>query len=107
MGHVLHNWDLDRRKLVLAKAYALPAGGRLVVYEAQIDDERRRDAAGLLGSLNLLIETAGGSNFTAAECRTGCTRRASGTPTEALGRPRVDGERDEVITAKRPSFARD
>jgi hypothetical protein len=70
MGHVLHNWDLHRRKMLLVKAHAaLPAGGRLVVYEALIDDERRRNAPGLLASLNMLIETTGGSDFTAAECQ--------------------------------------
>jgi hypothetical protein len=71
MGHVLHNWDLDQRKVLLAKAHAaLPMGGRLVVYEALIDDERRHNAQGLLASLNMLIETSGGANFTGAECRT-------------------------------------
>jgi hypothetical protein len=70
MGHVLHNWSLDRRKALLAKAHeALPEGGRLVVYETIIDDERRQNPIGLLASLNMLIETEGGSDYTAAECR--------------------------------------
>jgi hypothetical protein len=33
-----------------------------------LDDERRRNTAGLLMSLNMLIETPGGSEYTAAEC---------------------------------------
>ena len=42
MGHILHDWDLDEKQILLAKAYdALPAGGALIVYEAIIDDERR------------------------------------------------------------------
>ena len=43
MGHILHDWDLDEKRLLLQKAYdALPDGGALIVYEAIIDDERRR-----------------------------------------------------------------
>ena len=38
MGHVLHDWDLERKRLLIAKAYgALPQGGALVVYETIID----------------------------------------------------------------------
>jgi SAM-dependent methyltransferase len=69
MGRVLHNWDLATKKMLLAKAYsALPAGGALIVYERLIDDERRINAAGLLASLNMLIMTAGGFDFTGADC---------------------------------------
>ena len=43
MGHILHDWNLDEKRMLLAKAYAaLPEGGALIVYEAIIDDERRR-----------------------------------------------------------------
>jgi O-methyltransferase domain/Dimerisation domain len=76
MGRVLHNWDLATKKALLAKAYeALPCGGALVVYERLIDDGRRTSAAGLLASLNMLIVTAGGFDFTAADC-TGWMREA-------------------------------
>jgi len=69
MGRVLHNWDLATKRMLLAKAYeALPGGGALVVYERLIDDERRTSAAGLLASLHMLIVTAGGFDFTAADC---------------------------------------
>jgi precorrin-6B methylase 2 len=70
MGHLLHGWDLDTKRLLLAKAYeALPAGGRVIVYDAMIDDERRQNAFGLLMSLNMLIETPGGFDYTGAACR--------------------------------------
>ena len=36
--------------------------------EAIIDDERRQNAFGLLMSLNMLIETQGGFDFTGADC---------------------------------------
>ncbi len=67
LGRVLHDWSLDERRQLLAKAYAaLPEGGALLVYETIIDDERRENAFGLLMSLNMLIETEG-RNYTAAE----------------------------------------
>jgi len=69
MGHILHDWDLDQKRLLLRKAHeVLPRGGALIVYEAIIDDERRANAFGLLMSLNMLIETAGGFDFTGADC---------------------------------------
>ena len=69
MGHVIHDWDLDQRKFLIRKVYdALPAGGALIVYDAIIDDERKHNAFGLLMSLNMLIETPGGADYTAAEC---------------------------------------
>jgi hypothetical protein len=69
MGHVLHNWNLEQKKLLIAKAYAaLPVGGALVIYEALIDDDRSENAFGMLMSLNMLLVTAGGFVFTGAQC---------------------------------------
>ena len=69
MGHILHDWDMAEKRLLLAKAYAaLPAGGSLIVYDTMIDDERRENAFGLLMSLNMLIETKGGFDYTGADC---------------------------------------
>lgn len=70
MGHILHDWTLDEKMMLLRKAYdALPSGGALIVHEAIIDDARRRNAFGLLMSLNMLIETHGGFDFTGADCK--------------------------------------
>jgi hypothetical protein len=70
MGRILHDWDLDEKRTLLKKAYeALPDGGALIVYEAIIDDDRRENAFGLLMSLNMLIETPGGFDFTGADCQ--------------------------------------
>jgi O-methyltransferase/methyltransferase family protein len=69
MGHILHDWDLDEKMRLLRKAFdALPPRGALLVYEAIIDDDRRTNAFGLLMSLNMLIETHGGFDFTGADC---------------------------------------
>jgi hypothetical protein len=69
MGHILHDWDLPTKKMLIKKAYeALPPGGSFIVFEAIIDDERRGNAFGLLMSLNMLIETRGGFDYTGADC---------------------------------------
>jgi hypothetical protein len=70
MGHILHDWDLPAKKMLIGKVYeALPKGGAFIVYEAIIDDERSRNAFGLLMSLNMLIETYGGFDYTGADCQ--------------------------------------
>ena len=69
MGHILHDWDLDQKKMLIRKAHeALPTGGALVVYESIIDDDRSKNTFGLLMSLNMLIETPGGFDYTGADC---------------------------------------
>jgi hypothetical protein len=69
MGHILHDWDLAQKQELLRKAYdALPAGGSVIAYDAMIDDARRENAFGLLMSLNMLIETPGGFDYTGADC---------------------------------------
>jgi ubiquinone/menaquinone biosynthesis C-methylase UbiE len=68
MGHILHDWDLaQKRQLVRAAYEALPEGGAFIVYDTLIDDDRRQNAFGLLMSLNMLIETPGGFDYTAAD----------------------------------------
>ena len=69
MGNILHDWDLKEKRMLVAKAYdALPRGGALIVYDAMIDDDRRENAFGLLMSLNMLVETPGGFDYTGADC---------------------------------------
>ncbi len=69
MGRILHDWNLDEKKLLVRKAYeALPSGGAFIVCEYLIDDERRKNLMGLLMSLNMLIETQAGFDFTGADC---------------------------------------
>jgi hypothetical protein len=69
MGHILHDWDLEEKRLLIRRAYeALPQGGAYIVYDSLIDDERRSNAFGLMMSLNMLIETPGGFDYTGADC---------------------------------------
>lgn len=68
MGNILHGWGTRDKKTLIAKAYdALPQGGAFVALENIIDDERRGNAFGLMMSLNMLIETAEGFDYTAAD----------------------------------------
>jgi hypothetical protein len=69
MGHILHDWDLDQKRHLIAKVFdALPKRGAFIAFEAIIDDQRRENAFGLLMSLNMLIETQGGFDYTGADC---------------------------------------
>lgn len=69
MGHILHDWDFQEKQILIRKAYeALPGNGALIVYDAIIDDDRRENVSGLLMSLNMLIETRGGFDYTGADC---------------------------------------
>jgi len=69
MGHILHDWDLPTKKMLIGKAFdAVPLGGALIVYESILDDDRSKNVFGLLMSLNMLIETPGGFDYTGADC---------------------------------------
>ncbi len=69
MGHILHDWNLEEKKLLIQKVFdAISEGGAFIVYESIIDDERSQNAFGLLMSLNMLIETPGGFDYTGADC---------------------------------------
>ena len=64
MGNILHDWGMEDKKRLIKKAYdALPEGGSLAIIENIIDDERTENAFGLLMSLNMLIETEEGFDF--------------------------------------------
>lgn len=68
MGMILHDWDLPTKMMLIQKAYhALPAGGVLIVIEALIDDDRRKNAFGLMMSLNMIIEFGVAFDFTGAD----------------------------------------
>jgi predicted nicotinamide N-methyase len=65
MGNILHDWDEETKLILMKKAYAaLPAGGAFVAIEGIIDNERRKNIFGLMMSLNMLIETGKGFDYT-------------------------------------------
>ena len=75
MGNILHDWDLEHKKLLIGKAFdALPEDGAFIAIENVIDDARRENAFGLLMSLNMLIEFGqGGFDYTGADFREWCS----------------------------------
>lgn len=74
MGNILHDWNLENKKILIKKAYeALPEGGAFVAIESIIDDARRENVFGLLMSLNMLIEFGDAFDYTGADFREWCT----------------------------------
>lgn len=68
MGNILHDWNEEQKLVLMKKAYdALPSGGAFIAIELIIDDERRENTMGLMMSLNMLIETPGGFDYTHAQ----------------------------------------
>jgi len=93
LGHILHDWNLEEKRTLVTKAYdALNPGGAIIVYDAMIDNEREKNTFALLMSLNMLIETPGGFDYTPNDCEgwlsdTGFKniRFESLTPTHMMG----------------------
>ena len=73
MGNILHDWNLEKKKTLIKKAYdALPDDGAFIVIENLIDDARRENAFGLLMSLNMLIEFGDAFDYTGSDFRDWC-----------------------------------
>lgn len=73
MGQILHDWNLDRKQQLVAKAYeALSKEGAFIVIETLIDDARRENTTGLMMSLNMLIEFGDAFDYSAADFRGWC-----------------------------------
>ena len=74
MGNILHDWNLEKKKILIRKAYAaLPEGGAFIAVENVIDDARRENAFGLLMSLNMLIEFGDAFDYTGEDFRGWCS----------------------------------
>ncbi|MGW0520092.1 methyltransferase [Crossiella sp. NPDC003009] len=67
-GHVLHDWSPQQRQLLLEKAFrAMRPGGAVLIYDAMLDEELTH-RVNLLISLDMLLITHGGSEYTVEEC---------------------------------------
>src|SRR5258705_12698820 len=65
MGHILHDWNLDRKRQLISAAYrALPFGGAFIVVEHLIHDARPDNGFGLIMPLNMLLTFADAFDFT-------------------------------------------
>ncbi len=73
MGNILHDWNEGEKIQLMQKAYdSLPESGIFVAIENIIDEERKNNIFGMLMSLNMLIETEGGFDYTFKDfCRWG------------------------------------
>ena len=68
MGNILHDWNEENKIALMRKAYdALPVNGAFVAIEGIIDDERKENVFGMMMSLNMLIETGTGFDYTFAD----------------------------------------
>ncbi len=68
MGNILHDWDEESKIMLMKKAYdALPDGGAFIAIEGIIDDNRKENLFGMMMSLNMLIETGTGFDYTFAD----------------------------------------
>ncbi|MDH5425088.1 MAG: acetylserotonin O-methyltransferase [Gammaproteobacteria bacterium] len=73
MGNILHDWNLQNKKILIKKAYdALPEGGVLIAIENLIDDARRENLFGMLMSLNMLIEFGDAFDYSGQDFRDWC-----------------------------------
>ena len=69
MGHILHDWQPRAEEAASSERLRRSsAAGALIVYDAMIDDAQRQNAFGLLMSLNMLIETPAGFDYTGTDC---------------------------------------
>lgn len=74
LSMIMHDWDEVRNREILRKCYnALPQGGAVIICELLVNDEKTGPPPAALMSLNMLIETEGGRNYTAAEYSTWLT----------------------------------
>ncbi|WP_066941489.1 methyltransferase [Microtetraspora fusca] len=98
MSHVLHDWGVPERRRLVASAFeALPPGGVLLICDPMIDEDRRGSAGALLTSLNMLMVTPHGSEYTTAECRTWLTEAGFAEITSSSL-----GAHNTLIVARRP-----
>jgi hypothetical protein len=68
MAHILHDWNLERKKQLIGAAYdALPDGGAFIVVEHLIDDARRDNVFGLTMSLTMLLTFGDAFDFTSSD----------------------------------------
>jgi 3-hydroxy-5-methyl-1-naphthoate 3-O-methyltransferase len=70
LSMIMHDWSEADDRAILGKCYeALPANGAVVISELLVNDQKTGPAPAALMSLNMLIETVGGRNYTPAEYR--------------------------------------
>jgi ubiquinone/menaquinone biosynthesis C-methylase UbiE len=65
LSMILHDWSPAENLHILQKCYnALPSGGEVMISELMVNDEKTGPVFAALMSLNMLIETTEGQNYT-------------------------------------------
>ena len=65
---IMHDWSEADDRRILQKCFdALPSGGAVLICELLVNDQKTGPIPAALMSLNMLVETTGGRNYTAAE----------------------------------------
>ncbi|MFE0155608.1 methyltransferase [Nonomuraea sp. NPDC059007] len=68
IGHVLHDWSEQERRMLVGKAFeAVSPGGALLVYDRMVEEEPT-DPDNLVISLDMLLTTPGGAEYTPGAC---------------------------------------
>ncbi|MFB9235116.1 methyltransferase [Plantactinospora siamensis] len=100
IGHVLHDWSPQERAMLVGKAFeALTPGGFLVIYDPMVDHELSHPE-NLVVSLDMLLTTDGGSEYSPEEAR-GWLRDAGFV--SVTERPLADS--DTLLVARKPAAA--
>ncbi|REJ81932.1 MAG: methyltransferase [Bacteroidetes bacterium] len=64
MGNILHDWNEEKKIFLMTRAYnSLNEGGAFIAIENIIDDDRKENLFGMMMSLNMLIETGQGFDY--------------------------------------------
>jgi 3-hydroxy-5-methyl-1-naphthoate 3-O-methyltransferase len=98
LSMILHDWDEAQNQALLCKCFdALPSGGRLVISELLVDDDKTGPLDAALMSMNMLVGTYG-RNYTADEY----TRwlRTAGFDDVHVRRFRAPGANGAVVARK-------
>ncbi len=68
LGHILHSEGETRSRELLKKTYdALASGGTIAIQEFLVDEQRAKNAMGLLFAVNMLVATDDGDTFSFEE----------------------------------------
>jgi hypothetical protein len=95
LSMIMHDWTPEQDLAILRKCFAaLPSGGRIVISELLVNDDKTGPPAAALMSLNMLVETVG-RNYTPAEY--GVCGRGDGVVRSSRRKRR--GPRPQTMTA--------
>jgi SAM-dependent methyltransferase len=100
IGHALHDWSPEHRRLLVHKAFdSVRPGGVLLVYDRMLSDGSDH-VENLVISLDMLLVTDGGSEYTVTELREHATAAGFG-PVE----DRPLGDYDTLVVCHKPREA--